>query len=75
MGLNNIGPGDVAVTGPAGGPYDVEFRGAFAGTAVSEIQILDVQVSLTRAHFNAVAALAEYNSALALWLRATGRVR
>ena len=32
-------------------------------------------MSLTRARFNAVAALAEYNSALAMWLRATGRVR
>jgi hypothetical protein len=36
---------------------------------------LDAQVSFTRARFNAVAALADYNSALATWLRATGRVR
>jgi outer membrane protein TolC len=40
-----------------------------------QLEILDAQVSLTRARFNAVAALAEYNSALAMWLRATGRVR
>jgi len=39
------------------------------------LEILDAQVSVTRARFNAVAALAEYNSALATWLRATGRVR
>jgi outer membrane protein TolC len=40
-----------------------------------QLEILDAQVSLTRARFNAVFALAEYNSALARWLRATGRVR
>jgi outer membrane protein TolC len=40
-----------------------------------QLEILDAQVSLTRARFNAVAALSEYNSALAMWLRATGRVR
>lgn len=40
-----------------------------------QLEILDAQVSLTRARFNAVAALAEYNGALAMWLRATGRVR
>ena len=40
-----------------------------------QLEILDAQVSLTRARFNAVAALAEYNRALAMWLRATGRVR
>jgi outer membrane protein TolC len=39
------------------------------------LEILDAQVSLTRARFNAVAALAEYNAALAMWLRATGRIR
>jgi outer membrane protein TolC len=39
------------------------------------LEILDAQVSLTRARFNAVSALAEYNSAQAMWLRATGRVR
>jgi outer membrane protein len=40
-----------------------------------QLEILDAQVSLTRARFNAVAALAEYNGALAMWLKATGRVR
>jgi outer membrane protein len=40
-----------------------------------QLEILDAQVSLTRARFNSVAALADYNSALAMWLRATGRVR
>lgn len=39
------------------------------------LEILDAQVSLTRARFNVVNALAEYNSARAMWLRATGRVR
>jgi outer membrane protein len=40
-----------------------------------QLEILDSQVSLTRARFNAVAALADYNSALAMWLKATGRVK
>jgi outer membrane protein TolC len=40
-----------------------------------QVEILDAQVALTRARFNAVSALAEYGSALAMWLRATGRVR
>jgi outer membrane protein TolC len=40
-----------------------------------QVEILDAQVSLTRARFNAVAALADYNSAFAMWLKATGRVR
>jgi outer membrane protein TolC len=40
-----------------------------------QLEILDAQVVVTRARFNAVSALAEYNSALAMWLRATGRVR
>jgi outer membrane protein TolC len=40
-----------------------------------QLEILDAQVSLTRARFNAVAAVAEYKSALAMWLKATGRVQ
>jgi outer membrane protein TolC len=40
-----------------------------------QLEILDAQVSLARARFNSVAALADYNSALAMWLKATGRVR
>jgi len=40
-----------------------------------QLEILDAQVSFTRARFNGVAALADYSSALAMWLKATGRVR
>ena len=40
-----------------------------------QLEILDAQVVLTRARFNAVNALADYHSALAMWVRATGRVR
>lgn len=40
-----------------------------------QLEILDAQVSVTRARFNSVSSLAEFNSALAMWLRATGRVR
>jgi outer membrane protein TolC len=40
-----------------------------------QLEILDAQVAVTRARFNAVNALAEYQGALARWLRATGRVR
>jgi outer membrane protein TolC len=47
----------------------------FASGRGIQVEVLDAQVSLTRARFNAVAALADYNSALASWLRATGRVQ
>jgi outer membrane protein len=40
-----------------------------------QLEVLDVQVALTRARFNAVNALAEYQGAQAMWLRAIGRVR
>jgi outer membrane protein TolC len=40
-----------------------------------QVEILDVQVALTRARFNVVDALAEYHNARAMWLRATGRTR
>jgi outer membrane protein TolC len=40
-----------------------------------QVEVLDAQVALTRARFNIVNALAEYHSAQAMWLRATGRVR
>jgi outer membrane protein len=40
-----------------------------------QLEILDAQVALTRARFNAVNALADYNGAYAMWLRAIGRVR
>jgi hypothetical protein len=40
-----------------------------------QLEILDAQVSLTGTRFNAVSGLADCNTALAMWLRATGRVR
>jgi outer membrane protein TolC len=40
-----------------------------------QVEVLDAQVALTRARFNTVNALAEYHTALAMWLRATGRTR
>jgi outer membrane protein TolC len=40
-----------------------------------QLEILDAQAALTRARFNAVNALAEYQGGLAMWLRATGQVR
>ena len=40
-----------------------------------QLEVLDAQVALTRARFNAVNALGEYQSAQAMWLRALGRVR
>ncbi|HEU5320814.1 MAG TPA: TolC family protein, partial [Methylomirabilota bacterium] len=40
-----------------------------------QLEVLDAQVALTRARFNAVNALAEYHNAWAMWLRATGRLR
>jgi outer membrane protein TolC len=40
-----------------------------------QLEVLDAQVALTRARFNAVSALAEYQGAQAMWLRALGRVR
>lgn len=39
------------------------------------LEILDAQTAVTRARFNTVSALAEYQGALAMWLRATGRIR
>jgi outer membrane protein len=47
----------------------------FAAGRGIQLEILDAQVSLTRARFNAVSALAEYHAALAMWLKATGRIR
>jgi len=40
-----------------------------------QVEVLDAQASVTRAQFNQVAALADYNTAVAMWLQATGRVR
>ena len=47
----------------------------FASGRGIQVEMLDAQVTLTRARFNAVSSLAEYNNALAMWYRATGRVR
>jgi outer membrane protein TolC len=40
-----------------------------------QVEVLDAQTTLTRARFNVVAALADHQTARALWLQATGRVR
>jgi outer membrane protein len=40
-----------------------------------QLEVLDAQVALTRARFNAVNALADYHSALAMWHRAMGQAR
>ncbi|HEU4367836.1 MAG TPA: TolC family protein [Methylomirabilota bacterium] len=50
-------------------------RERFASGRGIQLEVLDAQVALTRARFNAVSALAEYQSAQAMWLRAIGRVR
>jgi outer membrane protein TolC len=47
----------------------------FAAGRGIQLEILDAQASLTRARFNAVAALAEYQTALAMWRRAIGETR
>lgn len=47
----------------------------FAAGRGIQLEVLDAQVSLTRARFNAVAALAEYQTALAMWRRAIGEIR
>jgi outer membrane protein TolC len=40
-----------------------------------QLETLDAQAALTRARFNLVAALADSESAQAMWLKALGRVR
>jgi outer membrane protein TolC len=40
-----------------------------------QLEVLDAQSTLTRSRFNIVSALAEHETARAMWLRATGRVR
>ncbi|MBI2202261.1 MAG: TolC family protein [Candidatus Rokubacteria bacterium] len=40
-----------------------------------QLEVLDAQVTVTRARFNAVNALADYESARAMWLRGLGRVK
>jgi len=43
--LSNIAPGDVVVTGSAGGPYLVEFTGVYAGEDVPAMTTTDVDLS------------------------------
>jgi outer membrane protein TolC len=50
-------------------------RERYAGGRGIQLEVLDAQTALTRARFNAVSALADYNSARTMWLRATGKVR
>jgi outer membrane protein TolC len=40
-----------------------------------QLEVLDAHVALTRARFNSVNALAGYQGAQAMWLRALGRTR
>jgi outer membrane protein TolC len=47
----------------------------FAAGRGIQLEILDAQASRTRAGFNAVAALAEYQTAFAMWRRAIGEIR
>ena len=51
--LNNIGPNDVLVTGSLGGPWDIEFRGAFAGLDVSAMAIGQDEEQLIQIPFDA----------------------
>src|SRR6266540_3345864 len=50
-------------------------RERFESSRGIQLEILDAQAAVTRAGFNAVNALADYQSAAAMWLRATGRAR
>ena len=47
----------------------------YAGGRGIQVELLDAQTVLTRARFNAVAALADHQTAQAMWLKATGRIR
>lgn len=50
-------------------------RERFAGGRGIQLELLDAHAVLYRARFNAVAALADHQTARAMWLKATGRVR
>ena len=50
-------------------------RERYASGRGIQVEVLDAQTTLTRARFNVVAALADHQTARALWLQATGRVR
>ena len=47
----------------------------YANGRGTQLEVLDAQVTLTRARVNVVSALADHQSARAMWLKATGRVR
>jgi outer membrane protein len=47
----------------------------YAGGRGIQVEVLDAQTALTRGRFNAVSALADHQAALAMWIKATGRVR
>jgi outer membrane protein TolC len=50
-------------------------RERYASGRGIQVEVLDAQTAHTRARFNAVAALADHQTALAMWLKATGRIR
>jgi outer membrane protein TolC len=50
-------------------------RERYASGRGIQLEVLDAQVTLTRARFNVVSALGDYEAAAAMWLKATGRVR
>ena len=50
-------------------------RERYASGRGIQVEVLDAQTALTRARFNVVAALADHQTARAMWLQATGRVR
>lgn len=45
--LSNIDPGDVSVSGSAGGPFTVIFKGRYAGTNVPSITATNATISAT----------------------------
>jgi DNA helicase-2/ATP-dependent DNA helicase PcrA len=47
----------------------------FAAGRGIQLEVLDAQVAVTRARFNAISALVEYQTALAMWRRAIGELR
>lgn len=63
--LDGIDPGDVAVTGSAGGPFTVEFRGRYAATNVA--QMTADGTALTPGGSTAVVATSQAGSAAGVW--------
>ena len=65
--LPNIGPNDVFVSGPNGGPYDVTFRTALAGTNVPQLSATNATITtLTQGTLDAGVKLVANTSALDL---------